>query len=36
MDLRQQRGQTIAETLPLSKVGEEWQVPSQSGKGVYT
>jgi len=35
MNLRQQRGQTIAETLPVSKMGESWVVPSQTGKGVY-
>ena len=35
MIARKQRGQVIAETLTLSKMGEEWVVPSQSGKGVY-
>ena len=35
MDLRQQRGQTIANTLPVSKMGEQWVVPSQSANGVY-
>ena len=35
MNLRQQRGQAIAETLPISKAGPEWIVPSQTGKGVY-
>ena len=35
MNARKERGQTIAETLPISKKGEEWVVPSQSGKGVY-
>ena len=35
MNAREQRGQTIAETMPLSKMGEEWVVPSQTGKGVY-
>ena len=35
MSLRQQRGQTIAETMPVSKMGAEWVVPSQTGKGVY-
>ena len=35
MNARKQRGQTIADTLVLSKMGEEWVVPSQSGKGVY-
>ena len=35
MNPREQRGQTIADTLPINKMGEEWVVPSQSGKGVY-
>ncbi len=35
MIARKQRGQVIAETLPLAKMGEEWVVPSQTGKGVY-
>ena len=35
MNAREQRGQTIADTLVLSKMGEEWVVPSQTGKGVY-
>ena len=35
MNAREQRGRTIAETLPVSKMGEEWVVPSQTGKGVY-
>ena len=35
MNIRESRGQTIAETLPLAKMGEEWVVPSQTGKGVY-
>jgi len=35
MNVREQRGQTIAETLTLSKMGEEWVVPSQTGNGVY-
>jgi hypothetical protein len=35
MNPRQQRGQTIADTLPVSKMGEAWVVPSQTGKGVY-
>ena len=35
MNPRQQRGQTIAETMTVSKMGEAWVVPSQTGKGVY-
>ena len=35
MNHRALRGQAIAETLPISKMGEEWVVPSQTGKGVY-
>ncbi len=35
MIARKQRGQVIAETLPINKMGEAWVVPSQSGKGVY-
>ncbi len=35
MDARKARGQTIADTLPISKMGEAWVVSSQAGKGVY-
>ena len=35
MNAREQRGRTIAETLPVSKMGEEWVVASQTGKGAY-
>lgn len=35
MNARKERGQTIADTLPISKMGEAWVVPSQAGKGVY-
>ena len=35
MNFREQRGQTIAETLPVNKMGDEWVVPSQTGNGVY-
>ena len=35
MDVRQQRGQFIAEAGHVEKLGNEWFVPSQSGSGKY-
>jgi len=35
MNARELRGRTIAESMPVSKMGESWVVPSQTGKGVY-
>jgi hypothetical protein len=34
-DAREQRGQQIAETCKLTRMGNEWFVPAQSGSGRY-
>ncbi len=35
MDMRQLKGQKIAETCRIVKTDKGWQVPSQSGHGTY-
>jgi hypothetical protein len=34
-DAREERGQLIAETCKLTRMGNEWFVPAQSGNGQY-
>lgn len=36
MTTREQRGQVIAATCTIAKVGKLWHVPSQSGRGTYS
>jgi transposase len=36
MDVRQDRGRLIAETCEITRKGDVWVVPSQSGQGRYT
>jgi transposase len=35
MDLREQRGMVIAATKKISRYGDRWKVPSQTGEGFY-
>jgi transposase len=35
MDLREQRGVVLAATKKISRYGERWKVPSQTGNGFY-
>ena len=36
MSIREKKGREIADRLPITKKGNLWLVPSQSGKGKYT